>query len=352
MTITDPVRSAKSIRSDTTLEEIDVLCSVLEGAERDQPRARAVKRSITMKREIYPNFGLLRLLLAAEVMLFHLHVVPARAGSGWYINPVPSFIAISGFLILQSFEQSPSWPRFAWKRLCRVGPGFITALVLVAFASGFSAIPPTLADYVMAGLSGRTSADGPLWSLMVEEILYAALALGVVIGIYRAKWPVWLWVVLGATVIPLLLLGYPRRVERIGWVLATFPIGSLMYIYRHRLARVHSITWITLLVLCLAFPPYFADRVMMQLWTMAEAVAVVGIGAWGPKLVDPKWDVSYGLYLYHIPIYNLLQRHGWPISATVSIAVLIAAISWRFIERPALRLKNLSWQVHQIQAGS
>jgi hypothetical protein len=43
MMIADLVRSAKTIRSDATLEEIDALCCTLESAEQDQPRIRAVK---------------------------------------------------------------------------------------------------------------------------------------------------------------------------------------------------------------------------------------------------------------------------------------------------------------------
>jgi hypothetical protein len=43
MMIADLVRSAKAIRSDAVLEEIDSLCSVLESAERDEPRVWAVK---------------------------------------------------------------------------------------------------------------------------------------------------------------------------------------------------------------------------------------------------------------------------------------------------------------------
>ena len=43
MIIADLVRSAKTIRSDATLEEIDALCCTLESAEQKQPRIRAVK---------------------------------------------------------------------------------------------------------------------------------------------------------------------------------------------------------------------------------------------------------------------------------------------------------------------
>ena len=43
MIIADLVRSAKTIRSDATLEEIDALCCTLESAEQNQPRIRGVK---------------------------------------------------------------------------------------------------------------------------------------------------------------------------------------------------------------------------------------------------------------------------------------------------------------------
>ena len=43
MMIADLVRSAKTIRTDATLEEIDALCSKVESAEQNQLRIRAVK---------------------------------------------------------------------------------------------------------------------------------------------------------------------------------------------------------------------------------------------------------------------------------------------------------------------
>lgn len=43
MMIAELVRSAKTIRSDNVLEELDRLCSALESAEDGQPRIRAVR---------------------------------------------------------------------------------------------------------------------------------------------------------------------------------------------------------------------------------------------------------------------------------------------------------------------
>ena len=58
-------------------------------------------------------------------------------------------------------------------------------------------------------------------------------------------------------------------------------------------------------------------------------------------------DISYGLYIYHIPIINLMMYRGKMHQASdVAIAVVaslvLAAISWFALERPAIRLKRRS----------
>jgi peptidoglycan/LPS O-acetylase OafA/YrhL len=60
--------------------------------------------------------------------------------------------------------------------------------------------------------------------------------------------------------------------------------------------------------------------------------------------------VSYGIFLYHLPVLILIQRWGWSnvvlgrpvLSYTVlglALTIPLAAASWYLIERPALRLK-------------
>lgn len=65
-----------------------------------------------------------------------------------------------------------------------------------------------------------------------------------------------------------------------------------------------------------------------------------------------QWSglVSYGVFLWHDPIVWLLRREGLTTTgragfvlallATVGLAGLAAALSWRFVERPALSLKR------------
>ena len=59
--------------------------------------------------------------------------------------------------------------------------------------------------------------------------------------------------------------------------------------------------------------------------------------------------ISYGLYLYHvivIEIFNNLQsslgeRHVWWLQlATITLSIVAAVVSWEFVERPILELKD------------
>ncbi len=60
-----------------------------------------------------------------------------------------------------------------------------------------------------------------------------------------------------------------------------------------------------------------------------------------------RWDLSYGIYLYHFPLLQLIVLSDWlrerPILATTAGllgSAVIAALSWRFVERPMSRLKR------------
>ncbi len=56
-------------------------------------------------------------------------------------------------------------------------------------------------------------------------------------------------------------------------------------------------------------------------------------------------DISYGVYIYHIPIVNVLLYLGykgqsWNVILTLLIAVLLATLSWKVIEKPTMKLKK------------
>ena len=56
-------------------------------------------------------------------------------------------------------------------------------------------------------------------------------------------------------------------------------------------------------------------------------------------------DVSYGLYLYHMLVIDLLvvlaAPSGWaPIAAAIIVSLGLAALSWTLVEKPYLRGKR------------
>ena len=60
-----------------------------------------------------------------------------------------------------------------------------------------------------------------------------------------------------------------------------------------------------------------------------------------------KWDVSYGVYLYHMPTVNYFSHRRWPSSlptvfCVLGVTIVLASLSWKFIETRALQLKRVA----------
>lgn len=87
---------------------------------------------------------------------------------------------------------------------------------------------------------------------------------------------------------------------------------------------------------------------------VAAAAVVLGVlhgGWWGARLFAARslraiGRVSYGLYLWHLPVFTGVQRYGagWSAPARVATGLSLAAIativSWWCIERPVLAWKD------------
>lgn len=59
-----------------------------------------------------------------------------------------------------------------------------------------------------------------------------------------------------------------------------------------------------------------------------------------------KWDLSYGIYLYHFPIFQVLALSDWLVEkkllflgAGLAGTLILASVSWICVEHPALQLK-------------
>lgn len=333
------------------------------------------------------NFDLIRLLAAMQVVVLHsvehLGLPRGAWASALGLFPgVPIFFVISGFLISASFERSRDLGSYVRNRLLRIYPGlwacFLVSVATIGVVYGDSVRPAELLPWVVAQLSigqffnpealrgyGVGSPNGSLWTIPVElqfylvlPFAYAALrrlqwrravvgplmlalvAIGWAYGSYGAaseRLPVKLF---GVTVVPylyLFLLGVllQRRQDLVARLLA----GRLLPWLALYLAVAVGLRALGLRAEGNHLNPISAT--VLGLTTIAAAYTGPGLSE---RLLRGN-DISYGVYVYHMVVVNALVELGltgtvgW-LGAAIGLTVAVSILSWRLVERPALRLKS------------
>lgn len=197
----------------------------------------------------------------------------------------------------------------------------------------------------------------PGWTLNYEMAFYALFALVLLLPRYRMRT---VTVVLLATTIVGMLWPHPEMLSILGFYtssrLALFAAGIILgWLHRNKWLRISR--------------PFCAALILAGLWgvltdwtpvassrwaELASAIAVVtGTVAWEQQFGIPRWriplllgDASYSLYLAHLFAFGLVRtlwRHvdgvPWAFAAvSMMAAVVLALVTYRLIERPAVRL--------------
>ena len=296
----------------------------------------------------YPNFDLLRLLLA--MLVIYDHVLALTETAWWHppIMAVPAFLAISGFLVLRSYETSRTWANFVWKRALRIFPGLLASLVVCLALLGPKAVGGSLIVWLTGGL---VYPDGEknfaLWSLAWEELAYLMLAILWMAGAYRKVSTVWLLLAV-SLLLPWWLSDLPANKRIILFLFPAFFVGNLAYLHREDLIRVHpAIPWMMFVLLFQWGATPAAQWFGGATLAAVQAFMVVWVGIAGWRVTPFKFpDISYGAYIYHLPVLLFVIKSGWGGSAQATFVivmpwlVLICFFSWYVIEKPALKLKN------------
>jgi peptidoglycan/LPS O-acetylase OafA/YrhL len=282
-------------------------------------------------------FDWIRLALASEVLGIHWFVEGQHLDTHGYLSviaPVPCFLALSGFMVLGSLEGSRSIGHFWWKRCCRILPVMLASLILICITDGPVAVRATLINYVTGGQ--RPGGNGPMWSLGWEEVAYVCLCLVWSLGAFKHRFLIW------GALIPAfcIALAPPPHAINEQWAQISrlplgFVLGNLAYIYRRELIK-----WNRAVPYCLlaAGIGIFAAGVSFLTMTAPLAVScfglacagilLLGLSAQAPRI---KADWSFGIYLYHW----MLLAHG-----VLWLLPILCWASYKFIEKPALSLKN------------
>jgi peptidoglycan/LPS O-acetylase OafA/YrhL len=313
---------------------------------------------------------------------------------------VAVFFVISGFLVARSYERLRGNLRaYFWHRALRIYPALLVCLavsVVVLACFGFLGpevrCSPTFWAWLLGQLTcgqfynpeffrgfGVGVVNGALWTISVELQFYLALP-----AFYALAWP----------------RGRPRRFRR--WLVpATFAASfcAFCYVDMHtngsggfrgagtgvKLLFVSLVPhwWMFLLGLLLhrhfarlrgwlegrlgwhfaayltfaalrhewigrdspLFPlfylGYLPERVLLATLTVAAAFSLRGLSN---RLLGAT-DISYGIYLYHFLIINVLVELNWmrspaAVAAVFVLAAAAGAAGWFGIERRALGLKH------------
>lgn len=285
------------------------------------------------------------------------------------------FFILSGFLVTRSFCTLDSPARYAWHRFLRIMPGFwvcltITALLAAPAAALLRGLPAATAfttepnallylfgnaalvitQYDIAGLLAHTphgvSFNGALWTLAFEALCYLIVLILGVTGILRRH----RWVVppLAAVLTALIILqeaGVPPLVnERITRLVLVFLLGATAHLYAHRIP-INAGLGLVAIGLFLAGVALFDDY--RALGAAPLAYVLLWAGTRFPRPWSMRADLSYGIYIYHWPLFQILGLTSLATLPTagfvpigLAIVLIPAALSWYLIEKPALGRKH------------
>ncbi len=311
---------------------------------------------------------------------------------------VDVFFSISGYLVVQSWVRDADIWRFLLRRSLRIFPGLVVAVLVSIFLIGALATELKLPEYFSSrqiwaylisniGLTVAegelpgvfksnpfpSAVNGSLWTLRYEVLMYALLALlGGICNLLRR--PRLMRVGCMLLLLCFLLIGVVCTLQGINRLSAPIPFiwragfdfdivriaslgiyffsGCCLYLYRDQI-RLSFWPVAPALLAAVFFPPNVWQHLLI--WILVPYTVIVA--AWNSPLLFKKFrgfDYSYGIYIYAFPIQQLVSMHGmqwqWSFSLTllvsVALTIFMAALSWHWIERPALTMKP------QVGAGS
>ena len=334
------------------------------------------------------NFDAIRLFAAAQVALSHaISHLDIKADWAYPLNffpGVPIFFFISGFLIFQSWNNIKVNRAiiFFTNRILRLYPALLTCFAFSAtsiFYSGY--------------LDDRHVSLAQVWILAISQITFFQFynpdfLRGYGVGVINGS----LWTISAElqfyVLTPLIhfLYSHYRRLAIGGFLLfVIFNIANTLFNNGESfVGKIISVTFVPWLFMFL-FGAYVSTNKKLQdyflklnttglifayiliyyismslnigsgngigfLPYVILSALIVKLAFTRPELsnfVLKKNDISYGVYIYHMPIINLFIFYGFThsyvsLASAIFFTGIAALISWVLVERPALHLKAVA----------
>lgn len=338
------------------------------------------------------NFNLIRMIAAIAVLIAHSFTLvtgdarsePFSWGFGKSIGSmaVDFFFVASGLLITASLFRRPNFKEYALSRVLRIFPALIVANFFCLFVIGplvtradlssyffnldtlqFFAFNNTLLlglQYNLPGVFTENpypfAVNGSLWTLPHELRMYIFIAVayyfsGLIAGKKREHQ---LAVLVPCIAILGLIIYLLNRFtvtdlfsgQKWPWLLFLFFSGASLFIHRNRIKLSSRVFVVLFIVLCISA---FSKPIFGVVYALMVPYIVIYL-AYIPKGAIRKYnrigDYSYGVYIYAFPVQQTII-FLFPDSSVLGVIVssfsatlLLAVLSWIFIEKPSLAMKK------------
>ena len=341
------------------------------------------------------NFDLIRLFAASQVVLIHavshLHLrLPFHELTTNILKSfpgVPIFFIVSGFLISSSYDRSHSKLDFFKNRALRIFPAlwlcFGMSLLMIYISGYFATVNISITGMAIWAASqltivqfynpdfmrgfGEGVVNGSLWTIPVEMQFYILTPfIFILYRLHKRTFSFALLLFISSNFIQSSGLvanlgGENARklfaVTFIPWIYM-FIIGFLFYknwslVEKYITGRFKL--WFSIYATCILFNLFFnigiqGNKIALP-WVLLITPLVLSAAFTKPDLsgrVLRRNDISYGMYIYHMPVFNFAIYFSGAVTMAVAWIALIAVpifalISWKIVERPALSWKKYSF---------
>lgn len=322
------------------------------------------------------NFNLIRIGLSLSVVFYHIYELSGKQELAFLLRffngdtAVNAFFIISGFLITESCRRSHSTKEFFIKRVRRIYPAYLAVVLLCAaggwvissYSVGSYLTSPHLYKYILANIgflnfieptlpgvfTGNIfeAVNGSLWTLKVEVAFYLLVPL---IAWMRSKMNVhWLYALLFVSSVAYYIitrrLYFTYHYDILLFLSRQIPGQLFYFILGAWAAEIKNYKWFRPMLKWIGIPAliilWFPMTRILQSVLLAIAVF------WGAytvpviKYTYKREDISYGIYIYHFPVIQVLVSGGffrspfYGLVLTLVFTFILSVLSWIYIEKP------------------
>jgi peptidoglycan/LPS O-acetylase OafA/YrhL len=324
------------------------------------------------------NFDGVRIGLALIVVFAHLTELTHVSDFKYFAFvsdsnfAVKGFFAISGFLVAKSFLSRNNIIEYLEKRLRRIYPAYFTTILLCLciglftttlntseFLKSLQTLKYTLANltflnFIQPTLPGvfETNSvqaiNGSLWTIKVEVMLYFCIPT-LIYFFKRLGSNISTFSVFFISVAWVYFFTYEYSGSKGEEIARQFPgqlsyfaLGAFFAFNENINRKIGAIAVVSLFALFTTSNPL--AKIVIDPIAYSSIVIFVSTAACRSLNLGKYGDISYGIYLYHFPIIQLLiflgafETNVWiGFSSTFAITLILALASWHLVEKKLLK---------------